>query len=38
MMEKKGLARMCEGEGNTLYVKASRDEVLELDCTHLVVQ
>ena len=27
---------MCEGEGNTLYVEASRDQVLELDCTRPV--
>ena len=32
----KWLVKMCEGEGNTLYVEASHDQVLELDCTHPV--
>ena len=30
----KGVMRMCQGEGNTLYVEACNDQVLELDCTH----
>ena len=32
----KKMLRMCEGEGNTLYVEASHDRVLELDCTQPV--
>ena len=32
----KKMFRMCEGEGNTLYVEASHNRVLELDCTQPV--
>ena len=28
--------RMCEGEGNTLYVEIFHGQILELDCTHTV--
>ena len=32
----KKMLRMCEGEGNTLYVEASHNRVLELDCSQTV--
>ena len=29
---------MCKGEENTIFVEASYDQVLELDCTHPVLR